>query len=132
LALPQVISRNVTQRFSEDTRGGLYTVVGSGGATEASISTGSLLAYSVPTGKRTRMKGTLIVTDLGTNTSIAVNVFDNTAGRLIPVAIVTAINVLVEWSAVLATSVFDITISGNDPANDGACAVLASIEELPA
>jgi len=131
MALPQVVSRNVTQRFSEDTRGGLYTVVGSGGATEASISTGSLLAYSVPAGKRTRMRGTLIVTDLGSNTALRVNVFDNTAGRLIPVAIVATINVLVEWSAVLANSVFDITISGDNAANDGACAVLASVEELP-
>jgi len=131
MALPQIISRNISQRFSEDTRGGLYTVVGSGGATEASISTGSLIGYTVPAGKRTKLRGSMIVTNLGSNTVIRVNVFDNTAGRIIPVAISAVINTVIEWSAVLASSVFDITINGDNGANDGACAVLASIEELP-
>jgi len=132
MGLPIITPRNITQKFSEDTRGGLFTVVGTGGATEAAISTGALLAYSVPAGKKTRVRGSLIVTDMGTNTQIRVNVFDNTAGRIIPVGIATAIGVLVEWSAVLAGTQFDFTVNGDNAANDGACAVLASIEELPA
>jgi len=132
MTLPTITPRNITQRFSEDTRGGLYTVIGSGGVTEASISTGGLLGYTIPAGKKTRMRGSLMVTDLGTNTQIRVNVFDSTAGRIVPIAISTAVGLQINWSTVLAGAQFTITINGDNAANDGAAAILASIEELPA
>jgi len=115
-------------------RGGLYTVVGSGGVTEAAISTGGLLGYSLPPGKKAKFKGTLVVTVFGGNNVISVNVFDNAAGRIVAVgsAGVADIFKTIEFEGTLENDDFDFTINGDSGLNNGQCAVLVSIQELPA
>jgi len=131
MGLPVITPRNFSQKFSEDTRGGLYSVIGTGATTEAALSTGSLLNYTVPANKKTKVTGSLVATAMGTNTAIRVNVFDNTAGRIIPVATVTAANTPVFFNFTLASSVFTVTLNGDNAANDGAAACIVSLEELP-
>jgi len=116
-------------------RGGLYTVVGSGGVTEAAISTGGILGYSLPPGKKAKFKGTITGTLFGTNTRMSVAIFDNSAGRLILVGTVINIdgpNVSKVFEGVLENDDFDFTINGNNAANDGELTCIMEIEELPA
>jgi len=117
-------------------RGGLFTVVGSGGATEAAISTGGLLSYSLPAGKKAKFKGTLVVTTFGANNRISVNVFDNVAGRIIAVgssgADASNVGKTVNFEGTLENDDFDFTVNGDNAANNGQCSVLVSIQELPA
>jgi len=118
-------------------RGGLFTVVGSGGATEAAISTGGILGYSLPSGKKAKFKGTITVSSFGSNGRLAFNIFDNVAGRIIPVGSVSsnligAIDKSFPFEGELENDDFNFTVNGNSGANDGACAVIIEITELPA
>jgi len=130
-------SLNIINVLPAIIRGGLFTVVGSGGATEAAISTGGLLGYSVPPGKKAKFKGTITVTAFGANNRISVNVFDNSAGRIIPVGSVNSdavnnLNVSKTFEGFLENDDFDFIVNGDNGANNGACTVIVEITELPA
>jgi len=136
MAIAQLTSRNQVNVINKVLRGGLYTVIGSGGVTEASISSGGILGYSVPAGKRAVFKGTITVTAFGNNNRISVNIFDNVAGRIIQVGSQTnnpagALNQSKDFQGVLENSDYDFTINGNSGANDGSATIIMEIEELP-
>jgi len=135
MAIAQLISRTQVNVINKIIRGGLYTVVGSGGVTEAAISTGGILGYSLPAGKKAKFKGTITGTAFGTNTRMSIAIFDNSAGRLILVGTVINIdgpNVSKQFEGVLENDDFDFTINGNNAANDGSLTCIMEIEELPA
>jgi len=130
------VSTNSVATIPEIIRGGLFTVVGSGGATEAAISTGGILAYGLAAGKKAKFKGSIVVSNFGSNNRISLNVFDNVAGRIIPIGSVSSVNdglnKTVFFEGVLESDDFDFTVDGNNAANDGACAILVEIQESPA
>jgi len=136
MAIAVLTSRNQVNVINKVIRGGLYTVVGSGGVTEAAISTGGILGYSVPAGKRAKFKGTITATSFGGNNRMSLDVFDNSAGRIIITGSVSnnppgAINSSKMFEGVLENDDFDFNISGNSATNDGSLTCIIEIEELP-
>lgn len=136
MAIAVLTSRNLVNVINKVLRGGIYTVVGSGGVTEAAISSGGILGYAVPSGKRAKFKGSLTVRSFGSNNTMAINIFDNSAGRIIPVGAVSNnpagnVNKTIQFEGVLENDDYDFTINGNSVANDGSLDCMMEIEELP-
>jgi len=134
MAIAQLTSRNQVNVINKVLRGGLYTVVGSGGVTESSISSGGILGYSVPAGKRAKFKGVITPTAFGSNQKMAINIFDNVAGRIIQIKSMrstTQIDDSFAFEGVLENSDYDFIINGNNAQNDGSLTCIMEIEELP-
>jgi len=115
-------------------RGGIFTNVGSGAVSEAAISTGGILSYSLPPGKKAKFKGTITPTLFGSNARMSVNIFDNSAGRIIPVGMVVAADALKSktFEGVLENDDFDFTVDGDSAMNNGQLTCIMEITELPA
>lgn len=133
-----IIAKTAAQKAQGVTRGGRLTVLGSGGATELDINAGGLLNYIVPLGKRAIIKGSINVTVWGANTSLDVEVFDNSSGRLIPVLhLINVAGVLVggtfelEVSHVVGALRSEIQVHGDNGANNGTAEWIASVQEIP-
>jgi len=134
MAIAVLTSRNVVNVINKVLRGGLYTVVGSGGVTETSISSGGILGYSVPSGKRAVFKGIITPTSFGSNTKMALNIFDNVAGRIIQVKSMRStaqVDDSLAFEGVLENSDYDFIINGNSGSNNGSLTCIMDIEELP-
>jgi len=135
--LLDIIAKNVSQVSNKIIRGGIYTNVGSGGVTEAAISTGGILGYNVPTNKKATFKGTLTPIIFNSNSRLALNIFDNVAGRIIQVSSVSSFpvgtneGISIQFAGVLESSDFDFIINGNSAANDGSLNCIMDIVELP-
>jgi len=134
-----IIAKNASQAGQTIVRGGRLTVLGSGGHTELPINQGGLLTYNVPAFKTALIRGSMVVTNLGsTNTFIQVEMFDTQSGRLIPIARANAVNVTVNFEMKLVQlrnfpvdpQDQQIEIHG-DGANDGVAEWFAFIEEKP-
>jgi len=134
MAIAVLTSRNQVNVINKVLRGGLYTVVGSGGVTEASISSGGILGYSVPSGKRAVFHGTITPLGFGSNQIMGLNIFDNVAGRIIPIKTFRStaqVNNSEEFQGALENSDYDFIINGNNASNDGSLSCIMEIEELP-
>lgn len=111
-------------------RGGIFTVVGSGGFTEAPISQGGWATYRAVVAHRAIIKGTVTLRALGTNTEIEPTIFDTTNGRTIPIAKVTA-TVPKSDFLVEVDRDFILGMRGDNVANDGSCEIISFIQEVP-
>ena len=121
---------NILQKVPTQIRGGIMTVVGSGGFTEAGISQGAWSTYRAAVGNRAIIKGSLVLNALGTNVFIEATVFDNVNGRIIPVARVDA-NQPSDKFEVEVDRELTPGVRGDNAANDGSCEVIAYIHEVP-
>jgi len=123
-------SLNQLQKLPTIIRGGIFTVVGSGGFTEAGISQGAWASYRAAVGNRALIKGTITLRALGTNTLIEPTVFDTVNGRIIPVAQINAANPKQNFE-VEVDRAFTMSMRGDNAANDGSCELIAFIQEVP-
>lgn len=134
-----IFAKNSSQAEQSIIRGGRLTVVGSGGFTETDMIQGGLANYEVPSRKSARIRGTLILTSLGTdNTFIQVQFIDNQSGRTIPVARATVVGQTVTFDIKLAQvrvrppAGIDMQMNViGDGVNDGTAEWQAQITELP-
>jgi len=122
-------SYNQIQKLPTQIRGGIFTVVGSGGFTEAGISQGAFATYRPAVGHRAIIKGTITLRALGTNTEIEATIFDNVAGRTIPIAKVIATVPKADFEVEVDRDI-TLGVRGDNVANDGSCEVIAFIREV--
>lgn len=125
----RIAAYNQIQKLPTIIRGGIFTVVGSGGFTEAPITAGGWATYRPAVGHRALIKGTIVLNALGTNTLLEAVVFDNVAGRQIPVAQINATNPKQSFEVEIDRD-FTCLVRGDDVANDGSCEVMAFIREV--
>lgn len=123
-------ARNTTQRISEILRGSRLTVWGSGGFTESQVGDGIVTTYSPPAGKKARIKGTLSVTSLGTNTRLGIGIFDSVTTFIDEIQTLNAVGST--YFEVLIGPNQNLIFTGDNVANDGTGGCAISIEELPA
>ena len=121
---------NETQKLPDIIRGGIFTVLGSGGFTEAGISQGAWASYRAPAGTRAVIKGTVVLRALGTNTEIEPTIFDTVNGRIIPIAKVIATVPKADFEVEVDND-FTMSMRGDNAADDGSCEIIAFIREVP-
>lgn len=121
---------NTLQKVPTQIRGGIFTVVGSGGFTEAAISQGGWATYRGAVGNRAIIKGSLVLNALGTNVFIEATVFDTVNGRIVPIARVDATQPTDRFETEVDRN-FTMGVRGDNPANDGSCEIIAFIHEVP-
>jgi len=134
-----IIAKTSAQKIQSIVRGGILSNLGSGAASEASFNQGGLLSYTVPAFKTAIVKGSIVATNMGTNTVIRAELFDTQAGRLVAVAAVTSVGQTEKFEFEMPQlrnfpvdpQDFNIAAHGNNPANDGTAEWQAEITELP-
>lgn len=122
-------SLNSIQKLPTIIRGGIFTVVGSGGFTEAPITAGGWATYRAAVGHRAIIKGTIVLNALGSNTLIEATIFDNVAGRTIPIAQINAANPKQSFEVEVDRD-FTCGARGDNAANDGSCEIISFIREV--
>jgi len=132
----RIIAKTASQKTPAIVRGGRLTVLGSGGFTETPINAGGLASYNVPIGKKTSVKGTLVVTNFGNNNLINVNVFDSASGRTIPIGTARTVptNFVIQFECELtrnATTQQTLIPDGDNSMNNGIAEWYATLIELP-
>lgn len=118
------------QAIPTQIRGGIFTVVGSGGFTEAGISQGPWASYRAAVGNRALIKGVVTLRALGTNTLIEPTVFDTVNGRIIPIAQINVANPKQNFEVEVDRN-FTMSMRGDNAANDGSCELISFIQEVP-
>jgi len=132
-----IIAKNATQSSQSIVRGGIVTGIGTAVGSEATMFQGGLNNYDVPSFKTARIRGSLTVISLGSNSFLQIELFDTRAGRIISQARATVNNqtVFFDFSMaqrrVAASQDFDIQSKGDNVANDGSLEWSAEITELP-
>ncbi len=131
MVLPVVISRNQTQRLNRQIRGSLVTVLGSGGSTQAGFADGIVTGYEPPENKKAIVRGQISLRAIGSNTTMSINTFDQSAGRISKIATISSSVLISQFEVVLQNDMV-LNFSGDNSANDGSLDCNIEIEELPA
>ncbi len=131
MTLPQIISRNQTQRINKGIYGSVVTGLGSGSSTTAGFGLGNIASYSPPTGKKALVRGIFSLVALGSNTNMFVRYFDQSLGRLARIAVINSSTPNATFEVVL-TDDDVLNFSADNSANDGSADCTIEVEELPA
>ena len=131
MGLPQISARNQTQKLNRAIRGSLVTVLGSGGSTQAGFADGIVTGYEPPENKKAIIRGQIALRALGTNTTMSINTFDTTAGKISKIATVSSAILVSHFEVILQNNMV-LLFSGDNAADDGSLDCNIEIEELPA